>query len=195
VTILQSLGENLLRFIKGWTVKPQISNDNFLDRFTSTKETGTMHYINIKEMEFKNNTFEPIVIDYMNFTNKPSNEEFANLCKQIIDKYKNSNKDLDIVQTPMSETQTVCIFYKTDGTSKIDRLVIIYLSDTKEILQPKEYVSDGKPDYKRFVEDMFKNHSSLLSDNTKRLLLAQYIASIIDTEQIKDMIKLSDDLK
>ena len=189
---MQSLGENLLRFIKGWTVKTPITNDNFLDRFT-TKETDTMYYINIKEMEFKNNTFEPIVIDYMNFTNKPSNEEFANLCKQIINKYKNSNKELDIVQTPMSETQTICIFYKTGGM--IDRIVIIYLSDTKEILQPKEDTSDGKPDYKRFVEDMFKNHSSLLSDNTKRLLLAQYIASIIDTDQIKDMIKLSDDLK
>jgi hypothetical protein len=191
VTTLQSLGENLLRFIKGWTVTPQVENNDFLDKLT--KETDTMHYINIKEMEFKNNTFEPIVIDYMNFTHKPSNEEFANLCKQIINKYKNSNKELDIVQTPMSETQTICIFYKTGGM--IDKIVIIYLSDTKEILQPKENISDGKPDYKRFVEDMFKNHSSLLSDNTKRLLLAQYIVSIIDTEQIKDMIKLSDDLK
>ena len=180
-----------MRFIKGWTVNPQVENNDFLDKLT--KETDTMYYINIKELEFKNNTFEPIVIDYMNFTHKPSNEEFANLCKQIINKYKNSTKDLDIVQTPMSETQTICIFYKTGGM--IDKIVIIYLSDTKEILQSKEDTSNGKPDYKRFVEDMFKNHSSLLSDNTKRLLLAQYIASIIDTDQIKDMIKLSDDLK
>ena len=165
-----------------------------------------MQFINIKELVFKDNGFEPTKIDHMNYSNIISKDEFNKVVDRLVKDL--SGDDLvknTVMKTPMSESKTILICYNDKGI--LTKILIVYITDTQDKLPTKteEEVKPShectcknkskKSDIDRILDilesDEWKN---VFNNETKALLLASILSTKIDEARLKSWLDLSKEL-
>ena len=160
-----------------------------------------MQFINIKELVFKNNGFEPTKIDHMNYSNPISTEEFNKVVDKIVkDLSDNEENKCTVMKTPMTESKEILICYNTKGI--LSKILIIYITDVQDKLIKEEDVAApilppyrGELTIERDTTDIILDiNSEDMKDQfnaaTKAMMIGCLIANNIDVEKINKALEI-----
>ena len=159
-----------------------------------------MQFINIKELVFKDNGFEPIKIDHMNYSNPISAEEFKKVVDKIVKDISESEIDKNtVMKTPMSESKVILICYNNKGV--LTKILIIYITDIQDKLIKEEVAVPILPHHeeitiKRDTTDLIldainaEDMKDQFNATTKAMMISCLIANNIDEEKINRVLEM-----